>query len=300
MNALAKKYKLFIVITLAILVVGMTLFGIFGFNQAVDYKDGYEVRVSVEQKAGNSLTVLESATEEYFAKEGIKPIEYATQKMDEGKTLVYKFNKDVKIDEDALAAHIQSKLDADSSITNLTATADYNSVVGYKEFKAGYLLLAVSVAVVAIFVYTVIMEKLSGAVATVGASVLAALAFVALMAITRLPAYPVVGVTIALAMVSCAVLACATVARCKEEYKNAAQSKPDTWQIADKVMSSEKKKYVFTLVAFLIAALAISAFIAPYMMFVGGQILLAGATACTVSYFVAPLLWAAVKAKAKK
>ena len=45
------KAKLFIVISLVVLVVGMSLFAI-GFNQTVDYKESFEVRVTTNQRTG--------------------------------------------------------------------------------------------------------------------------------------------------------------------------------------------------------------------------------------------------------
>ena len=43
---LLKKIKIFFVVALALIVVGFTMFGIFGFNQTVDYKPSYEVQAS--------------------------------------------------------------------------------------------------------------------------------------------------------------------------------------------------------------------------------------------------------------
>lgn len=307
MNALNKKYKLFIVISLVLLVVGMTIFGIFGFNQAIDFKKGYEVRVSIDNNVGNAKSVLEDATESYFDAKGIVSAEYAFQKMDDGKTLVYKFREKISVTESDIETYVQNKLDTD--VTNngtavgvgvVEVTAFYGEVIGNDYFEVGWLLLALGIGVVITFVYALIMEKLSGATATVGASLLASLLFVAVMGITRIPAYPFVGYGIALAGILAAVLSVATVGRCKEEFKNSASSKLSTWQIADKVMKYESKKYLFTAVAVLVAAVAIAAFIVPYMIIVAGQIVVAGACALYSAYFGAPLVWAAIKGSKKK
>ena len=299
MKGLAKKYKLFLVITLAVLVVGMTLFGIFGFNQAIDHKDSYEVRVSVEQNAGNSIAILESATEEYLAQKGIKSAEYSFQKMDDGKMLVYKFSTDVKLDEDALTAHIQAKLDADASVNNVNAKAEYSFVVGYDEFQIGNLLLGLGVGVVAVFLFSLIMEKLSGAVAVAGVSIASFVTYMALVALTRLPAYPAFGATAGLACVMASALAYSTVAKCKEEYKKVVASKPNAFEVIEKAMKTETKKYIIAIIAIALSAIAISVFFIEYAMIVGGQILLAGLTACALAYFGAPLLWASVKGNKK-
>lgn len=295
MNLLNKKNKLFIVITLAVLVVGMTLLGIFQFNQTIDYKNGYELRVAIEQNAGDAKSVLLSSTEDYFEKNGVKSAKYAFQDLDEGKILVYKFSKDVKIDTVKLAKHIQDKLDANTTCAGVKATAEYSTVIGNDKFDAGWLILALSIGVVATFVYALIMEKLSGATAMIGSSILSALAFVAIMAITRIPAYPLLGASIALATITASVLSVATSARFREEYKNSAESKPDAVVITEKVMATEIKKYLFTAIAFAVVAVAISVFFVPYMIIVGGQVLLAGLCACASSYFVTPLIWSLIK-----
>ncbi len=302
MKVLSKKFKLFIALTLAVLVVGMTLFGIFGFNQAVDYKNGYEVRVSVEHKAGNAFEVIETATDDYLASKGIKAAEYATQKINEGKVIIYKFDNDVKINEDDLAAFVQAKLDAQPEIKEITATVEYSEVKGYANFDAGWMLLGLGVGVVVAFIYALIMEKLSGAVATVGVSILSALVYTALMGITRIPAHPAIGSTICLATVAGAVLAIYTASKCKDEFKKTAAANPDVFAIADKVMKKELKSYIIFAIVAVLVAVALAVFFNAYMAIVAAQILLASLSALVVSYFGAPLLWALIKGckKSKK
>ena len=220
MKTLASKFKVFIIAVLVVLVAGMAMLGFLGFNQTIDHKNGYEVRVSVEQKIDKALTVMEKSAEEYFSSKGIAAVEYAVQKMDDGKVIVYKFEKDVKINEAELAQYIQGKLDAADGIEEITASAEYSEVIGYNEFEAGWLLLGLGVGIVAAFIYALIMEKLSGSLAVLSSSVLAALVFVAMMSIVRLPAYPTLGVGVALAAVVGAVMSLVSVSKCKEEYKS--------------------------------------------------------------------------------
>lgn len=302
MKVLSKKFKLFIAVTLAVLVVGMSLFGFLNFNQTVDYKNSYEVRVSVEHKAGNAFEVIESATEEYLASKGIKAAEYATQKINEGKVVIYKFEKDVKINEDDLEKFVQAKLDAQPEIKEITATAEYSEVKGYAKFEAGWMLLGLGVGVVVAFIYALIMEKLSGAVACLSVSIISALVYTALMAITRIPAYPAIGSTICLATVLGAVLAIYTVSKCKAEFKKTASAKPDVFAIAEKVMNNELKNYIIFAIAIILAALCVCVFFNAYMAIVGAQIVLASLSALVVAYFGAPLVWALIKGckKSKK
>ncbi len=308
MNALNKKYKLFIVIALAVLVIGMTFFGIFGFNQAIDFKNSYEVKVSIDNSVGNAKSVLKSSTDKFFEDKGIDTSEYAFQEMYDGKTLVYKLNQKANITEEEITIYVQDKIDTLVKDANgnligadtIEVTAKYSSVIGNDYFEIGWLLLAIGVGAIVIFVYALIMEKLSGATATIFSSILAGLLFVALMGITRLPAYPFVGFGIALSIFLSGALAISTLSRCKEELKNTANAKLSTWQIADKVMAKELRKYLFIAVAIAVSAVALFAFITPYLMIVAGQLVLAGICALCSSYFGAPLIWASIKGRKKK
>ena len=298
MNRLAKKYKLFIVITLAVLVVGMAIFGFFGFNQAIDYSKGYEVRVSIDQNTPSARQILQSSTEQYFDSNGFNPVDYATQQLNDGKIIVYKFDKDIKLDKQALKDHIQSNL-VEKKLNNITANVEYDLVLGNGEIQIGWLLLGIGIGLVATFIYALIMEKLSGAVAMLCSSVVSALAFTSILSLVRLPSAPAFSASLVLAIALSAVLSLTTVAKLKESYKNSV-NKPDVIELTEKVMKNEGKKYLFVAIAVGVCAVAISAFFMPYIMFAGGQILLAGLSATVVSYFVTPLLWSAVKSGKKK
>ena len=298
MNRLAKKYKLFIVITLAVLVVGMAIFGFFGFNQAIDYSKGYEVRVSIDQNTTSARQILQSSTQQYFDLKGVNPVDYATQQLNDGKIIVYKFDKDIKLDKQALKSHIQSNLDQ-NSLNNITANVEYDLVLGNGEIEIGWLLLGIGIGLVATFIYALIMEKLSGAVAMLCSSVVSALAFTSILSLVRLPSAPAFSASLVLAIALSAVLSLTTVAKLKESYKNSV-NKPDVIELTEKVIKNEGKKYLFVAIAVGVCAVALSAFLVPYIMFAGGQILLAGLSATVVSYFVTPLLWSAIKSDKKK
>ncbi len=282
------KSKLFIVISLVVLVVGMALLSV-GLNQTVDYKDSYEVRVSVNQRTG--IETIRTETEKFFDDNGIKAKDFAYQELGDGKILVYKFNNEVPEKVNELQAHLQSKL-----TDTLKATVEIDEVVTNQSEITGWVALALGIAVVGIFIYSIIMEKLAGSVATACASLLSGLLFISLMSITRIPAYPFIGVATAFAMALGAGMTVTTISRLNEEYKNSA-NKVSAFEIAEKVEKAECLKYLFTAIILLIVVATISAFFVPYLMIVGGQIALAGICALAVSHLGAPLLWAAIKGK---
>lgn len=298
MNKLANKYKLFIIITLIVVVIGMTLFGIFGFNKTVDYDNSYEVKVSIEQSVEDAKSTLKTSAEEYLASKDIKSVDYATQQLSDGKILVYKFDKDVEIDALDMKNYIQTKFD-NSNLVGITVKAEYSSVRGINSFDALTVILAVGIALVVTFLFMLIMQKLSGAVAMISVSVVSALAFISLLAIVRIPAEPVVAISIGLTIILSAVLSSSTVAKCSEQFKAITQSKPNAMEVAEQVIVNEKNKYLYTAIAVLVASVTIMAFITPYLLFAGLHILFAGVVALAVSYFGTPLMWALIKGSKK-
>lgn len=290
MNRISVKSKLFIIITLIVILAGMAFFAI-GPNQTVDYSNSYEVRVSVNQKTG--IETLKSATEEYFNNNGIKTADYAYQEIDGGKILVYKFKNQVPEKISGLAEYVQPKLSE-----TLKVTVDVDETMVQDNQLSVWAIVALGISAVAICLYALIMEKLSGAVATICSSIFSALLFVALVNLTRIPAYPFFGAGVGFALALGSALSVTTANRLKEEYKNSAD-KTDTMAIADKVMSSEKGKYLFAMIILLVGAVALAALFVPYMMIVGGQIALAGLSALAVAYFTTPLVWASIKGAKK-
>lgn len=298
MNGLIKKFKWFIVATLAILVVGMTLFGIFGFNNTVDYKKSYEVQVSIDQNVDDAVKILKETTDKFFETNGISDEGYAFQTQDNGTTLIYKFSSlsDAQL---AKINGLESVLNAALASTSAEATVEPNVVFGSNDLQSGWVILALGIAMVAIFIYLLIMEKLASAVAVICSSALSMLLFVALMAITRIPAIPFVEALACLAGIIGAVLAVTTVGRYREEIKNTT-GKFSAASVADAVAKKDKKKYLLALIAILVAAVAVAAFFVPYIMIMGAQIAIAGLVATFSAYFMTPFMWVLIKGRKNK
>lgn len=298
MSAIFNKVKLLVIAALVILVAGLAVFGFVGFNQTVDNKTSYEVKVEIDQNVKDERSILESASKEYFEKNNIADAGYAFQKLDDGNVLVFKFNKNINLDKQAFVDYVQAKVDADKDVVEVSA--EYSLVKTSGNAWLGYALLSIAIALVAAFVYAVIMEKLAGAVAVICSSVLAGLLSIALVALTRLPANPVISVTVAIAMAFGAILSIATVNKLKEEFKVAASNgKVNIDELTVKTMSGECKKYLLIGGAFVVGAIALSVFIVPGIMFVGGQLLVAGASALCGAYVMTPVLWATIKSAKK-
>ena len=71
-----KKIKYFFVFALVVLVAGMALLGILGFNQPVDYANNYELHISVDQSTKNEKEVIIEISD---TGKGIENVEIAKQ-----------------------------------------------------------------------------------------------------------------------------------------------------------------------------------------------------------------------------
>ncbi len=299
MNGVMKKVKWFIVSTLVILVVGITLFGVFGFNNTGDYSSSFDLRVTITQPIEKAQQTLKTTADKYMAEKGINVI--STQTLDNGIGYVFKFAGDVSEQIADLEQAINDALSQDPLTATVTvADFDPNFASGYGDNNVKGILIAMSIAVVLIFVYTLIMDKLAAAVAVICSAILSALVFIALMSITRLPSIPYVQlIALAFSFVLGAVMSIMTTGRLKEAVKNQT-GKFEYDNLAVGVMNAEKKKTVLALVAVFVASVALMALFASYTAIVGASLLVAGVSAVGVSYFITPLLWTTIKTSKKK
>ena len=115
------KVKLWIVITLAVVAVGMFVLGFVGVNNPVDYKTSYQVEISTEEDINGSLQMAMDTAEDFFKGKGISAKEYSFEVRDNG-SVAYKFDKDVSDKIQGLEALIQSKLNDEE--LNLEASVE--------------------------------------------------------------------------------------------------------------------------------------------------------------------------------
>lgn len=298
MNSVISKIKWFIICALVVVVVGMTLFGVFGFNNTVDYQKSYELNVTVDQSIDEAKEVIRTSSNKYLNDKGIKAVDFAYQELDGGFVLIYKFTDKVQVDTADFESVIDTALSAETKTQGVLSSVSFNEVTVNVDNQYGYTLLAIGVALIALFVYALFMEKLSGAVAIACSSIGSFVVYVSLVAITRLPVINFVSAISALSFAIGGALSATTVNRYREEFKNST-SKPDVYAIVNNIASAEWKKYLFTAIVAIVAGVAISAFIKPYAMIVGAHIVLAVIASTVTAFFMSPLIWSAIKGKKK-
>lgn len=297
MSGVMNKMKWFVISSLIILVVGMTLLGIFGLNEPIDYSDSYEINVSITLDDDSLKTTMKETADKYFEDKGISVASFQSQ--EDGMSLIYAFTSDQTSQVEGLKTILETVLSLNPQMGNSEVSVVSNYVGQGSLVQPLKILLAYGIAVVAIFLYMLIMNKLASAVAVICSSLSSIVMFIAMLAITRIPGVPFVEVSAMLAGAIGALLSVSTVSRYREELKNTVSNKFSVKEIAQNVSKTEFKKFAYILVAILIAGVAVSAFFTRYMLVIGGQIIVAGLVSVVSAYFITPLVWMAIKGKHK-
>lgn len=285
------KFKLWIIITLVVVVAGMVMLGVFGLNTAVDYRNGYEIKVSVDQDAEGSAANLKKYTEEYFSQKGVKTISCATQNSPEGTMFIYKINDKPEFTGAELTTYLNDKLNTPKAV----AEAFVSEVVTYGAPQVWQTAVPLAIAAVVLTLYIMIFEKPASALATLIASVIATGLFVAVVSLARIPAYPFFGTATALTFVLAFVLAAVTCNRFKEESKKPSNAGATFNELADLAAGASLIRYVFTGLSLLLVSLLLGVLKIGYPSFVG--LLLVAADVCAVfaAFVWTPVLWAALR-----
>ena len=292
------KTRIWIICALAVAVIGFAFLGIFGLNQTPDFKPSYEVTVAVDQNAGDSAVTLKTATDDYFAEKGYKPVGFATQKVNDSATLIYKFDNEIALDKAELKSEIETALGA----TTLQVSVEYKETAVTSGANIGAYIGASLIALAAMFIVLTLVYKLASAVTAISNALITALLFIAAVALFRIPASPFFGIGIAFA----AVVSVAVTVSLADRYKAAlkAEDHPDIASIAQ--AGAEKAfngiVYLCCAVCCFAVALAVVSLIcgSVALCFAALQILISAVIAVAVNCVCAPSLWKALKSVAKK
>lgn len=295
-NLLINKIKLFIVITLAVVAAGMFVLGFVGFNNTVDFKTSYQVVIDVEEDISGSVEIAKTTAESFFDAKDIDYNKYTVETTEYGK-IIYKFETDVTAKIDGLEAQIQTKLDAEG--LKIEANVDASKVTPYVNKQVGSIALASGVALVVCLVYLLIMEKLSGALSVLGSSLISGLLFVALLAVTRIPALPFAVATASLTAMASAILSLLFLGRVRGEIKNVANDKLSNAELSKKATQKTFIAWIVTIAFATVSAILLIAIGTGYLKFLGLQVLIAGLSATFGSFVWTPMIWSATRKQKK-
>ena len=289
------KTKLFLIIGLVVIVVGMAFLGIFGLNKTVDYKETYEIKVSVDQNVHNSSDVIKESAKKYFSDNGVSYVAYTTQEQDGGAAFIYKTYDKKDLDETALKAYLQAALNEKAQVSNLKADAEIYKIAVTANGEFVKTLVAGIIALAIIFIVLLFIIKPAGAVTVLCNSVISFLLFVALNAITRVPALPFFYAMSAVTVVFAAAITLYNICGYREALKN--DEKADFAKISEIVAGKTLKITLAVICAAVVFTAIALIFGATYLVFAGLQALIAGGASLCVPFICSPVLFNCLRKK---
>ena len=287
-----KRYKIFFIAVLALLVVGMVIFGVFGFNKTIDNRNSYEMQIEVKN-VGEDAELFRTSAKNALKENGLNPV--SVQYLDDGDLIIYKFNKNVESKADAVKADVESGL-SKATISGLTATVAVKEVVGGYLSQIGKVLLALGLSLLVVFIYALIVEKLSGGVAVGCSTVLSALLATSLIGLTRIPAGINLGIYIAISMLMGGAVSAMLSAKYRAGMKSAERVKPA--ELVEKVYFSMTKSYIVVAGALLVMTL-LSLIGGVSLFLMGLGVLLSALSGLASAIYMTPFMWALIKGRKK-
>lgn len=288
--SIINKIKIWIILTLVVVVSGLTLFGFLGFNKATADDVCYEVIVSVDQDVKDSASKAEEFSKEFFESKNLKYSNYSTQKVGFNNKLIFKFDTDVSEAIAGLEEYIEEKInDEERDVEVVLYQAE--SKLNFSILKT---LLGVLIVVGAIFIVSLIAFKFKSSLAIIASSIVSFVIFLSLMAITRIPALPFVFISTIMAIVLSAVLSTNIVHGYNEIEKNSVDEKLSSSEIADASVSSKLVSILVFVISLLLFSVGLS-FALGYGLFLALQLLVLNVSAVYSAIVITPLLLATLK-----
>ena len=283
------KLKIWLIITLAVIVLGMTFLGVFGLNGTATQKAHYEITVGVDQDVDGASKNAKLYAETYFAEKGLNDVAYSYQTMKDGATHVYKFAQATGIDAEELTAYVTEKLANDKVVVE----SSVSQVVASSSTNVWGLVIALGVSIVAVFVCLAIMEKLFATLSVLISGAISAVLTLSLIAITRIPAIETWALSIGASVILSSVLSLVIVSRCKEQSK--LDTKSDKVTIAEKAINNSIVRFAFVFIALVVVAILLGILGGiGYLTFVALTILVVAISAVFTSLVWTPIVWSAL------
>ena len=290
MNArFVKRIKIFIISALVILVAGMSMLAFLGFNQPVDNKDSYEMQISVNQVAGNAVEVLQSASEKAIKDNEMFVV--SEQKLNGGATLIYKFNKDVSDKIEVVEKAVQSALDG-TNIINIEASVSVHQLKGSYGSQVLKVALGLGIGILVASIFVLILNKFASALSVLSTSVLSIVLFMALVALTRIPAQPYFAVFTCVASILSLVTSTIITTKYKAEIKK--DGKVSSAEVVGKVNSDLATAFALLMMAVLLFSLIFGIITS---VFVGLIMFVAGVVGLFTAIYFTPFMWAVIRRK---
>lgn len=283
-------FKAIITVVLALIVVGIALASIFGFNNSVDYKDSYEVVVGVTQKIDEKSIAAKNAAENFFEAKGVAPVDYLSQTSNDASRFIYKFETKTEIDVNELKAEIEKAVN-DASIGVIAEVSELKDVSNKADLGLVWVL---SIAVVFGLVYLAISENFASGLSAIFTAITAGVLFVAMLGLTRLPAYPFLSLNLMVTFILTFVLSLVLARRFKEIAILNGQESIDKVDIICKASCISLKRFILFGIIGLIFSIALAVW-GSYLTILGLQFVISIVCSFLVAYAFMPKFWLLLK-----
>ncbi|MBQ7339256.1 MAG: hypothetical protein IJW43_00185 [Clostridia bacterium] len=286
-----RNLKLFLIIVLSLIVAGMVVLGIFGFNKSVDNKLNYEVTVGVDQDLNDSALNVKNKTEEYFAEKGLKYFD--SRSIKDGKYVVYTFTENV-VDVEDLEQVLKGVVGQET-----IASATLNQVKASNEAQVLNMVYALAIAGVIVLVYLLIMEKPASAFTSIINAIFSVILFVALVALTRIPVASSLSIFVVISFILSLILSAVLVRRFKEIKAIVDNEKLTSKEVVEKGIKDSAFRFIAYLILIVLLAVVIAVAFKPYLIYTGVYALIAGVVALVSTVIGSAILWPALKSSKK-
>ncbi len=301
MKNVTKHFKIWLIVTLVVLVAGMTIFGVFGMNKSANVGAAYEVEVKVDgvvkEEAANTI---KTTAETYLTENGYALVSYTTQQLkgNSEERFILKLSSIEQSKVTTLTSGLKTAIETainEGGANSYIATVKVSTSKAYNNETFGFVAIAFAVAAVIIFVYYAFMEKISGALTVLCNMAITAALFIAVVACARVPAAPYFGAGLAFAVALSGVLSGGIVNRCNELTKNVANDKKSLYEIGDVASSSSLTRFLFLAVAILIVCALFIILGSVMVKFAAILALIACVVAMFSAYAWSAFFWATFK-----
>lgn len=287
-----KKWKLWVIITLVVIVAGLGIFGFVGLNKALNVSNGCEIEISVDENIADAKTVAKDVAEAYFVENLIANKQGAVQEMTEY-GYIYNFDK-VEWKDGASAEDLLLKIETAINNDNVTVTVEVRDVVVLANSDLVKIIIAVAVATVASFIYLLIVEKKRAAFTALISALLALVLNVALTALARVPVAINCLFTV-VAFILSFVLSAGMLNRFKESQKLITAEKRDDVQIANIGAKASLMRYAFVFISLLIASVVMFVLGSVTLQAIALQLLVSNVCAVFTALIYTPIVWSVIK-----
>lgn len=258
LNKTVKQWKLWTIIASAIIVVGIVIAAIFGFNTTADMKSAKVVSVDYFSVYVESSDKITDACESAFSEKGVTPIKKVVASDMTDSEVIYYF--DVNTDLTAAVAAVKEAV-ADATNSDLVKVNVFTEEVakgsGVAEGYVWRAAVAAAVFAVLAFVYVSLRYKLSMGITMVAAMVAAGGLTVALVGGMRIPVTPSFAYAALFAVLLTTVLVLLTFNRLRDAAKDKDKQKDMTAE--EKVLAAVDTQKIAVFVIALTVAVALLA-----------------------------------------